>query len=110
MAAFAEGARRTGEDFAQGRNPCPAAAFARRKGETGMTSIERTMADGRSERNLSLGERTIYVVAGLGLAALGAKPRPNPLLNVLALAGGAYLAWSGYEGRCAVKSALRELT
>jgi hypothetical protein len=79
-------------------------------GETGMTSIERTGTNGQSERNLSLGERTIYVVAGLGLAALGAKPRPNPLLNVVALTGGAYLAWSGYEGRCVVKKALRELT
>jgi threonine/homoserine/homoserine lactone efflux protein len=75
-----------------------------------MTSIERTGTNGQGEANLSLGERTIYVVAGLGLAALGAKPRPNPLLNVVALAGGAYLAWSGYEGRCVVKKALRELT
>ncbi len=75
-----------------------------------MTSIERSRTGERSEQNLTFGERTIYVAAGLGLAALGAKPRPNPLLNVLALAGGAYLAWSGYEGRCAVKKAFRELT
>jgi threonine/homoserine/homoserine lactone efflux protein len=27
-------------------------------------------------------------------------------LNVVALAGGAYLAWSGYQGRCPVKAAL----
>jgi threonine/homoserine/homoserine lactone efflux protein len=73
-----------------------------------MTSIERSGTNGRSEQNLSLGERAVYVAAGLGLAALGAKPRPNPLLNVLALAGGAYLAWSGYEGRCVVKEAFRQ--
>ncbi len=33
-------------------------------------------------------------------------PRPNPLLNVLALGVGCYLAWSGYNGRCPVKAAL----
>jgi hypothetical protein len=57
-------------------------------------------------KNLSLGERAIYVAAGLGIAAAGARPRPNPLLNVLALAAGSYLAWSGYQGRCPVKSLL----
>ncbi len=56
--------------------------------------------------NLSTTERALYIVAGLGLAAAGAKPRPNPLLNLLALAGGAYVAWSGYVGRCPVKAAL----
>jgi hypothetical protein len=58
------------------------------------------------ERNLSFGERAAYIAAGLGIAAAGAKPRPNLLLNVLALAGGAMLAWSGYVGRCPVKAAL----
>lgn len=56
--------------------------------------------------NLSLGERAIYIAAGLGIAAAGARPRPNPLLNVLALAAGSYLAWSGYQGRCPVKRLL----
>ena len=51
-------------------------------------------------------QRAMYVAGGLGLAAAGAKPRPNPLLNVLAIAAGSYLAWSGYEGRCPVKAAL----
>jgi hypothetical protein len=70
------------------------------------------MADGTSlalfegEQNLSFPERAMYIAAGLGLAAAGAKPRPNPLLNVLALAGGAYIAWAGYAGRCPVKAAL----
>jgi hypothetical protein len=54
-------------------------------------------------KNLSLGERAVYIVAGLGMAAAGAKPRPNPLLNVLALAAGSYLAWSGVHGSCPVK-------
>jgi threonine/homoserine/homoserine lactone efflux protein len=61
-----------------------------------------------AEHNLSPTERAIYIAAGLGLAAVGAQPRPNPLLNVLALAGGAYLAWSGYQGHCAVRAALAD--
>ena len=60
------------------------------------------------EQNLSLGQRAAYVVGGLGLAAAGAQPRPNPLLNVLALAAGSYLAWSGYKGRCPAKAMLLE--
>jgi hypothetical protein len=58
------------------------------------------------EPNLSTTERGIYMIAGLGLAAAAAKPRPNPLLNVLALAGGSYLAWRGYVSNCPVKAAL----
>jgi uncharacterized membrane protein len=56
--------------------------------------------------NLSFNERAISVVAGLGLAAAGVKPRPNPLLNVVALVGGAYLAIRGATGHCAIKAAL----
>jgi threonine/homoserine/homoserine lactone efflux protein len=55
---------------------------------------------------LSVAERAAYVIAGLGLAAAGVKPRPNPLLNIVALAGGSYLAWRGYMGTCPVKAAL----
>lgn len=58
------------------------------------------------EPNLSTVERGAYMLAGLGLAAAAAKPRPNPLLNILALAGGSYLAWRGYVGNCPVKAAL----
>jgi threonine/homoserine/homoserine lactone efflux protein len=57
-------------------------------------------------KNLSLGERAAYIAAGLGLAASAARPRPNPLLNVLALAAGSYLAWTGAQGRCPVKRLL----
>ena len=60
------------------------------------------MANGLSlfegEPNLSMQERAISVVAGLGLAAAGVKPRPNPLLNVVALLGGAFLAYRGATG------------
>jgi hypothetical protein len=56
-------------------------------------------------RNLSPMERGLSVLAGLGLAAASTKPRPNPLLNVLALLGGAYLAIRGASGRCPVKQA-----
>jgi hypothetical protein len=58
------------------------------------------------EPNLSTTERGAYMLAGLGLAAAAAKPRPNPLLNILALLGGSYLAWRGYVGNCPVKGAL----
>lgn len=60
------------------------------------------------DHNLTTSQRAIYMLAGLGLAAAGVKPRPNPLLNVLALAAGSYLAWRGYEGSCPVKAALFE--
>ena len=58
------------------------------------------------EPNLSTTERGAYMLAGLGLAAAAVKPRPNPLLSVLALLGGSYLAWRGYVGNCPVKAAL----
>ena len=58
------------------------------------------------EQNLSFQERALSVVIGLGLAAAGAKPRPNPLLNVLALVGGSVLAIRGATGRCPVKAAI----
>ena len=68
------------------------------------------MANGLSlfegQKNLSFKERAISVVAGLALAAAGAKPRPNPLLNIMALAGGALLAIRGATGHCAVKAAI----
>ena len=56
--------------------------------------------------NLSWTERGISIAAGLGLAAAAAKPRPNILLNVLALAAGSYLAYRGAVGYCPVKAAL----
>ena len=56
---------------------------------------------------LSTGERGVYMLAGLVMAAAGAKPRPNPLLNVLALGAGAYLAWRGVEGSCPVKALIK---
>ena len=33
-------------------------------------------------QNLSAKERAISVILGLGLAAAGTKPRPNPILNI----------------------------
>jgi len=58
------------------------------------------------EPNLTTAERSVYIAVGLGLAAAAVKPRPNPLLNVVALLGGSYLAWRGYVGNCPVKGAL----
>jgi uncharacterized membrane protein len=60
------------------------------------------------EPNLSWTERGVSLVLGLGLAAAGVQPRPNPLLNVLALVGGSYLALRGATGRCPIKAALVE--
>src|SRR5215212_404802 len=60
------------------------------------------------EPNLSWTERGISIAAGLGLAAAAAKPRPNMILNVLALAGGSYLAYRGAVGYCPVKAALED--
>jgi hypothetical protein len=60
------------------------------------------------ERNLTTTERALYIAGGLGLAAAAAKPRPNPLLNLIALAGGAYLVLSGYQGHCPVRSAISD--
>jgi uncharacterized membrane protein len=57
-------------------------------------------------QNLSAQERAISVILGLGLAAAGTKPRPNPILNIAALLGGAYLAVRGATGRCPIKQAL----
>ena len=70
------------------------------------SSATRWMESANDEPNLSWSERAMYIAVGLGLAAAGAKPRPNPLLNVLALAGGSYLAWRGYVGQCPVKAML----
>lgn len=58
--------------------------------------------------NLSTTERALYMVGGLGLAAAATKPRPNPLLNVIALLGGAAIAYSGYVGHCPVKAAISD--
>jgi uncharacterized membrane protein len=60
-------------------------------------------------QNLSAAERAISVVAGLGLAAAATRPRPNPVLNIAALLGGAYLAIRGATGRCPVKQALQSM-
>ncbi len=58
------------------------------------------------EPNLSMTERGVSVVLGLGLAAAAAQPRPNPVLSLLALLGGSYLALRGVSGRCPIKAAL----
>ena len=60
------------------------------------------------EPNLSWTERGISIAARLPLAATATQRRPNPLLNVLALAAGSYLAYRGTVGRCPVKAALIE--
>jgi threonine/homoserine/homoserine lactone efflux protein len=73
---------------------------------TGRAIVTNGISDVHSGAELTVAERAAYVIAGLGLAAAGVKPRPNPLLNIIALAGGSYLAWRGYMGTCPVKAAL----
>jgi hypothetical protein len=70
------------------------------------SDVTNGISDEQSGAELTVAERAAYIIAGLGLAAAGVKPRPNPLLNVIALAGGSYLAWRGYTGTCPVKAAL----
>ena len=55
---------------------------------------------------LSMTERALSTAIGLFLAAAAAKPRPNKALSVLALAGGAALAYRGTTGYCPMKAAL----
>ena len=58
------------------------------------------------EQNVSLGERSLSVIAGLALAAAATRPRRNPLLNIAALAVGSYLAYRGATGHCAIRANL----
>ena len=57
---------------------------------------------------LSMTERAISTGIGLFLAAAAATPRPNKVLSLLALAGGAALAYRGASGYCPLKAALAE--
>ncbi len=58
------------------------------------------------QQNVSMGERSLSVVGGLAMAAAAARPRPNPLLNIIALAVGSYLAYRGATGYCPIKANL----
>lgn len=51
-------------------------------------------------------ERVISVTAGLALAAVAAKPRPNHVLSILALGAGAFLAYRGATGYRPARAAL----
>ncbi len=56
------------------------------------------------EPNLSTTERAVSVVAGLALAAIGAQPRPNKILSLVAILAGSALAIRGATGHCAYKA------
>ncbi len=58
------------------------------------------------EHNLSMKERALSVVLGLGLAGTAIKPHPNPLWNLVGLLGGGYLALRGATGHCPIKAAI----
>lgn len=57
---------------------------------------------------LSMTERVLSTGIGLFLAAAAAKPRPNKALSVLALLGGAALAYRGTTGYCPLKAAIAD--
>jgi uncharacterized membrane protein len=57
---------------------------------------------------MSTGERTFSVVAGLFLAAIAVRPRPNRLLSLAALATGSYLAYRGATGHCPIAEAIED--
>lgn len=54
------------------------------------------------EVNLSTTERTLSVVGGLAIAAIGARPRPNPLFSLAAILIGSALAIRGATGHCPI--------
>lgn len=58
------------------------------------------------QQNISMGERSLSIVGGLVMAAAAVRPRPNPLLNIAALAIGSYLAFRGATGYCPIKANL----
>lgn len=55
---------------------------------------------------LGMPERALSVVGGLALAAVAAKPRPNRLLSLMALAAGSFLAYRGATGTCPIRAAI----
>jgi uncharacterized membrane protein len=56
--------------------------------------------------NMSLTERGISLAIGFGMMAAAVQPRPNKLLSLLALVGGAGMALRGASGHCPVKAEL----
>jgi uncharacterized membrane protein len=58
------------------------------------------------EKNLSFTERALSTLLGFGLMGAAVQPRPNKVLSLLALLGGAGLAIRGATGHCPVKATL----
>ena len=61
-----------------------------------------------ADPTMSPGGRTLSVLAGLALAAASLRPRPNPVLSILALVTGSYLAYRGATGTCPITEAIEE--
>jgi hypothetical protein len=57
-------------------------------------------------KNLSFTERAISTLIGFGLMGAAVQPRPNKVLSLLALLGGAGLAIRGATGHCPVKATI----
>ena len=63
---------------------------------------------GDQSGHLSVEARSLSVIVGLALAAVAAKPRPNLLLSLAALAAGSFLAYRGATGYCPISASLGE--
>ena len=59
-----------------------------------------------TETNLSTTERALSIVGGLVLAAVGAQPRPNKILSLVAIVAGSALAIRGATGHCGLKAVM----
>jgi uncharacterized membrane protein len=57
-------------------------------------------------KNMSFTERAVSTLIGFGLMGAAVQPRPNKLLSLVALLGGAGLAIRGATGHCPVKASL----
>lgn len=66
--------------------------------------MERATSLFSGEANIGYVERAASVVGGLALAAVGAQPRPNKWLSLIAVVAGSALAIRGATGHCGVKA------
>jgi uncharacterized membrane protein len=81
------------------------AAFGPKQTEFRVPTVE-DIPGFSGEKNLSFTERAVSVLIGFGLMGAAVQPRPNKVLSLLALLGGAGLAIRGATGHCPVKATL----
>jgi hypothetical protein len=84
-------------------------AFDRHQAELHVSNLE-NIPGLAGEKNLSFTERAVSVLIGFGLMGAAVQPRPNKVLSLLALVGGAGMAIRGATGHCPAKATLRQST